>query len=509
MLKYKTVYERNEICKSTLFKDGAMLFNSIQFLLFLPLVTVLYYGIPKKIRDLWLLAVSYYFYMCWNPKYAILMAVSTIITFLGGMGIQVCREKVPRRTGITKFIVAASVASNLGILFFFKYFDWLLQNIRHVFHIPMVSPFQFILPVGISFYTFQALSYTMDVYRGEIEAEKNIFRYALFVSFFPQLVAGPIERSKHLLTQLKQIDGIKMDFSRIREGLCYILYGFFLKIVLADRAAILVDQVFDNYSQYGFVELMTGAVLFSLQILCDFNGYSTIAKGSARLLGISLMDNFRQPYLAVSVREFWRRWHISLTSWFTDYLYIPLGGNKKGTLRQMLHTMIVFFVSGLWHGASWHYVAWGMLHGVYLNIETGIRRFKGKQNLQNPKRKFSSRAAKTFLVFLLTVVAWVFFRAPSCQGALLYFRQMGVCVQNVSLLELGLSWYDWLILIVSGIIVLGVDILHEKNVSIRGWLFQQGLWLRWLIYLAAFWGIFMFGIYGVEYDASQFIYFQF
>ncbi|MCI8282664.1 MAG: MBOAT family protein [Lachnospiraceae bacterium] len=539
-----------------------MLFNSIQFLLFLPLVTIIYYVIPKKIRYIWLLAVSYYFYMCWNPKYALLMAASTAITFLSGMGIQYCQKKAPKQKKTAKFIVAASFASNLGILLFFKYFDWLLQNISNVFQVRLVSPFQFILPVGISFYTFQALSYTVDVYRGEMEAEKNIFRYALFVSFFPQLVAGPIERSKHLLSQLKQIDGIKLKLSQIREGLCCILYGFFLKIVVADRAAILVDQVFDNYTQYGFVELITGAALFSLQILCDFNGYSIIAKGSARLFGISLMDNFRQPYLAVSIREFWRRWHISLTSWFTDYLYIPLGGNKKGALRQMLHTVIVFFVSGLWHGASWHYVAWGMLHGMYLNIETGIRRIRaclkihshrlhsplcgifaptsvnvaryasliwhksptnceihpvesnfqtrpGKHNIQNEKMKFSTRAAKTFLVFLLTVVAWVFFRAPSCRAALLYFGQMRVSVQNTSLLELGLFWYDWLILAVSVMIILGVDILHEKNVAIRGWLYQQSLWFRWIIYLAAFWGIFMFGIYGVEYDASQFIYFQF
>lgn len=486
-----------------------MIFNSMHFLIFLPLVTIIYYIIPKKVRYLWLLVISYYFYMCWNPKYAVLIALSTVITFLSGIGIEFCREKMDNAGRAAKAVVAVSFVSNLGILIFFKYFDWILNNINQVFHIQITSPFSFILPVGISFYTFQALGYTVDVYRKEIKAEKNILRYALFVSFFPQLVAGPIERSKNLLLQLRDVDKKRIDLDEIRDGLCLILYGFFLKIVVSDRVAIVVDTIFDHYTEYGFVELAVGAGLFAIQILCDFNGYTTIAKGSARMLGIKLMDNFRQPYLAVSIKEFWRRWHISLTSWFTDYLYIPLGGSRKGTFRKMINTMIVFFVSGLWHGASWHYVAWGVLHGVYQNIETGFRELKKKWKIQSKKIAFSTRVLRTIGVFVLTDIAWVFFRAPSCREALWYFRQMFTSYQNVSLLELGFQWYDWLLVILSILVVFVVDVLHEKGIRIREWIYQEKLWFRWLIYLAAFWCVLMFGIYGVDYDTSQFIYFQF
>ena len=486
-----------------------MIFNSIQFLIFLPLITAIYYIIPKKIRYIWLLLISYYFYMCWNPKYVILIIVSTLITFWGGLGIQLCRNNYPQHKNICKAIVIICFSCNLGILIFFKYFDWILSNINHLFHLEIVPSFSFILPVGISFYTFQALGYIIDIYRGEINAEKNIFRYALFISFFPQLVAGPIERSKNLLTQLRTVDNSKINFMEIRNGLCLILYGFFLKLVIADRVAILVDTVFGYYTEYGFLELVIAAFLFSLQILCDFNGYSIIAKGSAQLLGIKLMDNFYQPYLASSIKEFWRRWHISLTSWFTEYLYIPLGGSKKGTFRQIVNTLVVFCVSGLWHGASWHYVAWGIIHGLYQIIEIGIDKLKRTFNIQSGKMIFSSRIARMSFVFILTSIAWIFFRADSCKHAFLFFGQMFTSLQRVSLLDLGLSWYDWLILAVSITTMLVVDILHEKGIKIREWLYGEKIWFRWLIYLTAFGSILLFGIYGADYDTSQFIYFQF
>lgn len=492
-----------------IYGDKYMIFNSIQYLLFLPITVLMYYIMPKKLRYIWLLIVSYYFYMCWNFKYAALIALSTLITYLSGIGIQFCRKKLSNHEVFAKLIVAVSLVSNLGILLFFKYFEWILNNINQLLHLSISSPFSLVLPVGISFYTFQALSYTIDVYRRKITAEKNFFRYALFVSFFPQLVAGPIERSGNLLSQLKGIDCKKIDFAKIRDGLCLILYGFFLKLVIADRASILVDTVFNNYTKYGFIELMTAAVLFAFQILCDFNGYTIIAQGSAVMLGITLMDNFRQPYLAVSVNDFWRRWHISLTSWFTDYLYIPLGGNRKGTFRKMANTMIVFLVSGIWHGASWHFAAWGGLHGLYQNFETGIRTQRRKLHVQKGAIKFSTRLLRALIVFTLVDIAWVFFRAPDCGTAILFFRQMSVSFQNVSLLELGLKGYDWFIIIFSIITMFCVDILHEKRIQIRKWLYAENLWFRWLIYLAAFWIILLFGVYGASYDVSQFIYFQF
>lgn len=490
-----------------------MLFNSVQFLIFLPIVALLYYLMPRKARSFWLLVVSYYFYMCWNPKYAVLIAISTVVTYFSGIGIEILRKKYPDRDKYAKCVVAASFVVNLGILIFFKYFNWLLGIAGTALHLSLESPFSFVLPVGISFYTFQALGYTMDIYRGKgkISAEKNIVRYALFVSFFPQLVAGPIERSGNLLTQIEYIKDKKIDCGEIRDGLCLMLYGFFLKLVIADRAAVLVDYVLEGYTYYGFVELTVAFVLFAIQILCDFNGYTVIARGAAQIFGIRLMDNFRQPYLATSIRDFWRRWHISLTSWFTDYLYIPLGGSRKGTVRKMFNTMVVFLVSGLWHGANGHFVIWGALHGIYQNMAIVIQSVKDRLGVRDKKMCFGTRLFKMMITFILVDIAWIFFRADSFGMALAYLKQMTTAYQNVSLLSLTFAWYDWLILIVAVGIMLTVDILHERGYKIRQWIYSEacGLGLRWIIYMAAFWSVLMLGVYGVAYDTSQFIYFQF
>ena len=341
-----------------------MLFNSFSYLIFFPIVVLLYFAIPYKARYLWLLAASYYFYMAWNPKYALLMALSTVLTYLSGLligretrltatveaGSPVYRNAIFRR----KLWVFLSMISNLSILFLFKYFDFFIDNVNRVLgHLGMelLNPtFDVILPVGISFYTFQALSYTMDVYRGEIYVEKNLFKYALFVSLFPQLVAGPIERSKNLLVQINRRH--TFDYERVKNGLLLMLWGFFLKLVIADRVAVIVNTVYNGYTNYHGLILAVATLFFGIQIYCDFYAYSLIAKGSAQVLGFRLMDNFKQPYFSRSIGEFWHRWHISLSTWFRDYLYIPLGGNRKGTLRKYINVMIVFLVSGLWHGAN-------------------------------------------------------------------------------------------------------------------------------------------------------------
>jgi len=342
-----------------------MLFNSIDFLIFFPIVTIAYFLIPHRFRYLWLLFASYYFYMCWNPKYALLMATSTVITWASGILIDRANNKKNKteqeKTKEKKLWVALSFISNLAILFFFKYFDFALANVNAVlaqFNFELIQPaFDVVLPVGISFYTFQALSYTVDIYRKEIYAEKNILKYALFVSFFPQLVAGPIERSKNLLVQFNKEH--HFDYKRVKNGLLLMLWGFFMKLVIADRVAMVVDQVYNNYTQYAGFEIAIATVFFAIQIYCDFGSYSNIAIGAAQVMGFTLMENFRQPYFSKSVAEFWRRWHISLSSWFRDYLYIPLGGNRKGKVRKYINLMIVFLTSGLWHGASWHFVVWG------------------------------------------------------------------------------------------------------------------------------------------------------
>ncbi len=345
-----------------------MLFNSIEFLMFFPVVLLIYYAIPNKFKQLWLLLSSYYFYMAWSVKYVLLILSSTIITFTSGLLL----ESVEKRRAITRFsknkkkyfknrIVAFSFIINLGILVFFKYSNFLIDILQYAFEVIgiklFIPSFDIILPVGISFYTFQALSYTMDVYRGEISAERNFVRYALFVSFFPQLVAGPIERSGNLLKQLSSLK--KFSFENAREGLILMLWGYFLKIVLADRIAIFVDFVYGDITKHGGYFLVIATILFAVQIYCDFYGYSVIAMGSAKILGIRLMENFDAPYLSTSVGEFWRKWHISLTSWFKDYLYIPLGGNRKGKSRKLLNKLLVFIVSGIWHGAEITFVVWG------------------------------------------------------------------------------------------------------------------------------------------------------
>ena len=487
-----------------------MLFNSIEFLVFFPIVVGVYFVIPRKARCVWLLITSYYFYMSWNPKYAILIALSTVITYASGLAI--AHYQAQGRTGRMKLCVAASFVINLGILCLFKYANFILTNIsalaRGLGFGAIDRRLDLLLPVGISFYTFQALGYTVDVYRGTIRAEKSLLRYMLFVSFFPQLVAGPIERSRNLLTQIDGVEELHLwQFDRVRNGFLLMMWGLFQKLVIADRASLLVDTVINGYAQYGFIEIALAVVLFAIQIYCDFGGYTNIARGAAQIMGFSLMDNFRQPYLARNIRDFWRRWHISLTTWFTDYVYIPLGGNRKGTARKYLNTLIVFAVSGLWHGASWNFVAWGLIHAAY-QIVGGLRRdAPGAREARNDS--FLRRARQTVVTFALVCFAWVFFVSNSLTHALGVIRQMFSAFNTTSLLKLGLKAADWYALLLAVAALVTVDILHERGRSVTDMVVKRQLWLRWLIYLGLIWGIIMLGIYGAAYDTSTFIYFQF
>ncbi|MCM1044027.1 MAG: hypothetical protein NC417_00815 [Candidatus Gastranaerophilales bacterium] len=488
---------------------GTMLFNSMEFLIFFPIVTGVFLIIPRKCRYIWLLIASYYFYMSWNPKYAILIAVSTIITFISGLLLGGVEQK-----WMKQLVMVVSLISNLAILAIFKYADFVLQTLSdiaiHVGLSPIDRRLDLLLPVGISFYTFQALSYTIDVYRGDIRAEKNLLRYALFVSFFPQLVAGPIERSGSLLTQIQKIHELKLwDFKRIRDGFLLIFWGLFQKLVIADRAALLVGHVYDHYLDYGFLELALASVLFAFQIYCDFGGYSNIACGAAQVMGISLMKNFRQPYLATSIKEFWRRWHISLTSWFTDYLYIPLGGNRKGLLRKYLHILIVFTVSGLWHGASWNFVAWGGIHAVYQIVGDMKAKLEQKMRKTAPMDSFSRKLGKMILTFILVDIAWIFFAADDLRHAWHIFQQMSRIFQTTSIYAIGLDRGNWFMLCFGIVVLMIVDLIHEKGKSVFVLIGQQTVWFRWILYLGLIWCIIMFGIYGIGYDTSQFIYFQF
>lgn len=459
--------------------------------------------------------------MCWNAKYALLLFASTLITYISGALLERIKTSElddKRKTFRKKWIVAGSFIINLGILFFFKYTNFLFGYLQLFFsHINIqlnLPTFDIILPVGISFYTFQALSYTMDVYRDEIYAEKNFLRYALFVSFFPQLVAGPIERSKNLLKQLSTPK--KFNFEMAREGLLLMLWGYFLKIVLADRIAIFVDTVYNDYTNYAGYYLVWATVLFAIQIYCDFAGYSTIATGAARILGINLMENFNAPYLSVSVTEFWRKWHISLTSWFKDYLYIPLGGSRKGTLRKYVNKMIVFLVSGLWHGASISFVIWGGLNGLYQiigEILTPIRnRFVKILHLN--RESFGHKLACIICTFILIDFSWIFFRADSASDAVQIIHYMFSAKNpwvlfDGSIYNCGLDIKNYWIMIFGIGVLLFTDIMKHRNINLIHFIIKQDYWFRWLVIDATIVILLIFGIWGSTYDVANFIYFQF
>lgn len=494
-----------------------MLFNSLDFLIFFPIVVLVYFIIPKKIRYVWLLIASYYFYMCWNAQYALLIGVSTLITYLSGLFLWKLNS-VP----LKKLVVAISFISNLGILVFYKYFDFILDNINVVLskmNAQIVdNPFDILLPVGISFYTFQALSYTVDVYRKDIEAERNPLKYALFVSFFPQLVAGPIERSKNLLNQMKNIENIKVwNYDRVANGVVLMVWGLFQKMVIADRISIFVDAVYDKLYVVGSIETIFAAIGFSIQIYCDFAAYSTIAIGAAKVMGVELMENFDTPYFAASIKEFWRRWHISLSTWFRDYLYIPMGGNRKGTLRKYFNLMVTFLVSGLWHGASWNYVIWGGLHGFYQIIGEVLAPVRKKiiKLCQVNEKVFSFKFGQILFTFSLTTLTWVFFRAETLKEALYFFERMFTrwnpwVFFNEGLYNYGLDRVEVNILFVALIVMFLVEILkYLKNKVISDFLMEQNLWFRWVVVIGMVVAILVYGQYGIAFDSNQFIYFQF
>lgn len=496
-----------------------MQFTTFDFAVFFPVVVLCFYIIPKKARPLWLLLASYYFYMGWNPKYAILILTSTVITYVcaRAMG-QVEQAKVLQK----KWILAGGILVNLAILIFFKYFYFLHDSVSDILSIFGVmlreSRLNIILPVGISFYTFQALGYMIDVYRGDIKAEKSFINYALFVSFFPQLVAGPIERSKNLLGQLSAVAyKPSWNFDKVTRGLLLMLWGYFMKLVIADRAAILVDTVFEIYYVFDGVALLIASVLFLIQLYCDFASYSAIAIGAAGILGIDLMQNFAAPFFSKSIGEFWRRWHISLSSWLRDYIYIPLGGSRCSKPRHSLNTMITFFISGLWHGASWHFVFWGVLQGLMIVIGNMTSPLKKRfcERFQIRVQTAGYQAMRVLTTFALSVVSFVFFRAESVRDGFYYLERMVTRFDVWSLTAgniyyMGLDQKEMKILGIGIFILFLVDWCYEKKkVYIDTMIKEQCLAIQFILSIAIVLSIFIFGIYGTGYDATQFIYFQF
>lgn len=495
-----------------------MSFNSISFIVFFPLVVLIYFIIPRKMRWPWLLLSSYYFYMSWNPRYCILLAASTLVTYLSGILIN-NSESIENKTKsrqFKKFWLILSLIINLGILFGFKYHNFLSDISIKVFsfyHITIKPPaFDMFLPVGISFYTFQALSYTIDVYRGHVPCETNLCKYAIFVSFFPQLVAGPIEKSKNFLYQFN--DTYNFDYDRIRRGLLRMLWGFLKKIFIADRLAILVNAVYTSPGDYLGFQIIIATIFFAFQIYADFSGYSDIAIGAANIFGFNLTTNFKQPYFSHCTKEFWKRWHITLGEWFKDYLYIPLGGNRKGKLRTYINIIIVFLISGLWHGASITFVIWGLLHGIYQvigSLKIPLRNYiLNKFNIA--ANVFSYKLGQIIITFILVDFAWLFFRANSFNDIKILLNNIFVfnpwILTDGSLFNLGLKSTDFLLSIIGILIIIITNILDSKS-NIMDILLKQNLLFRWLIYITMILVIIVFGVYGLDYNEQQFIYSQF
>jgi len=393
-----------------------MLFNSLHFLIFFPVVVLLYFVIPRKVKYLWLLAASYYFYMGWNAKYALLIAFSTVVTWLSGLLLGMCQK--PGQDGPEqnkegrkkKWIVAASFLINLGILFFFKYFDFALDNLNFILSkigIALVEkPFDVVLPVGISFYTFQSVSYIIDVYKGRVAPTATWLEYAFFLSFFPALVAGPIVRADYFLPQIRE--NRHATRTEVYTGLWLIILGVVKKAIIADYIAQYNDLIFNSPGAYSGFETVMGMIGYTMQIYCDFSGYSDMAIGIALIMGFKLAKNFDFPYKARNLTDFWRRWHISLSTWLRDYIYIPLGGNRKGTARTYLNNFATMLIGGLWHGAAWKFVFWGAMHGAGLAVHKASKPVLGRIGDSWPVRAASWLVTMTFVALL-----WVFFRADS------------------------------------------------------------------------------------------------
>lgn len=502
-----------------------MLFNTIDYLIFFVIVFAVNYILPQKARYIWLLVASYYFYMQWNPWYSILILGTTIITYTSG--ILIGKGENASNGHTVKFsILFFCLIILLGMLGYFKYYDLFLGYCNKALSVlgvkfEITRRFDVLLPVGISFYVLQSLGYVIDVYRGDIKPQKNILRYALFVSFFPQLVAGPIERSKNLMGQLQNPS--KLTWDDFRRGLLFILYGLFCKIVIADRIAEIVKTVYENPNEYPGFYIVYAAFLFSFQIYCDFYGYSTIARGTAKLLGITLVDNFNAPYFSKSIKEFWRRWHISLSSWFRDYLYIPLGGNRKGNVRKNINLLLVFGVSGLWHGASLSFVTWGVLNGLYQIISDTYIKIRYKFSKICEERlhityyekltNLSESVLKTISTLLLITFTWIFFAANSLKHSVWIIKRMFTFNWNIlfdgSLYELGVDRHYTGVMLIGILVLLIVDYQKYQNRDVIEIIIAQDWWFRVAIVLGLLFMCMVFGCYGEMYDTQQFIYFQF
>ncbi len=465
-----------------------MLFNSLEFVLFFIVVTTLFYLSPHRFRWVLLLLASCYFYMAFLPIYILILGGTIIIDYFAGIYIE---KSIGRKR---KALLILSLVANIGVLCVFKYYNFINENIGLILsfwhHSNPLPYLNILLPIGLSFHTFQAMSYTIEVYRGNQSAEKKFGLYALYVMFYPQLVAGPIERPQQLLPQLKLND--TFDARGVSAGLQQMLMGFVKKLVVADRLAINVDYIYNHSADQSGKSLAMATVFFAFQIYCDFSGYTDIAIGAAKVLGIDLMKNFNRPYLAASLSQFWHRWHISLSTWFRDYVYFPLGGNRVGKLHMYVNLLVVFLISGLWHGAKWTFVIWGLLNGFIMIIES---MFKIKTKPGNG----ISTLFKTLLTFVLICFTWIFFRAPTIDNALYILKKI---IQFDGSIKSGTDHFYYSFLVIG--FLLFFEIITEYTPGVYKYL-PNTFASRCVYYVLLLAIILQFGVF----NGSQFIYFQF
>jgi alginate O-acetyltransferase complex protein AlgI len=503
-----------------------MLFNSVSFLIFFPIVTTIYFLLPQKFRWIHLLTSSCFFYMLFIPAYIIILFITISIDYLAGIYIE--RSEGKKR----KYFLIISIVSTCLVLFFFKYFNFFNDNFRAIagflhlnYPIPILN---IILPIGLSFHTFQSLSYVIEVYRGNQKTEKHFGIYALYVMFYPQLVAGPIERPQNLLHQFYEKH--KFDYERVIDGLKLMLWGFFKKIVIADRLAIVVNQIYNDPHQYEGVQLIVATIFFAFQIYCDFSGYSDIAIGSAKVMGFNLMINFRKPYFSQSVSEFWKKWHISLTTWFRDYLFFPLSFAISWRIRKervltiksdlfiyIVASAITWFITGLWHGANWTFVIWGGLNGFFLVLESLLYKNSNDPNILIKSRYQVKKLFKIVITFCLISVGWVFFRAANLNDSFYILTHLfsGIkdFILNISdlgyisgvLSSFGVNRFEFFLsFFFIGFLILTELINYDLSFFERIKAFP--VYFRWIVYYFVI-GILVF--FGTFNSTQQFIYFQF
>lgn len=470
-----------------------MLFNSLEFLLFFPIVTILYYLLPHKFRWIHLLIASCLFYMYFIPQYILILFTTIIIDYAAAIWIERSQDN-------KKTYLIASIISTCLVLFIFKYFDFFNQNMLSLSHkFGFYYPekvIKFILPIGLSFHTFQSLSYVIEVYKGNQKAEKHFGIYSLYVMFYPQLVTGPIERPQNLLVQLRE--EIKFNYSNLSQGLRLMLFGLFIKMVIADNIGLYVDQVYASPTDYNSFTILKGLFFYSFQIYCDFLGYSTIAVGCAKTMGYTLMDNFKNPYLSKSIGEFWQRWHISLSTWFRDYVYFTLGGNRVKVQRWMVNIMVVFILSGLWHGANWTFILWGFAHGTIFILENLVNRVLKLKKSENSVIASVTNAFNIVKTFVIVSFIWVLFRAKDFEQVKVIFKSI---LNNFKVEDsFSIEPKVWLFL---GLFIIMDVLLFNTRFDL--WCNKRHTVIRWSLYSVMIFLIIVFSSVNI----MPFIYFQF